>query len=864
MYHYLIKANRRYYQQHRWQIVLLLFGIMLGVAVIVAIDLVNESAQTNFRLANERIQGKATHRIVGETSLPEVLYVDLKKRFDVIAAPVINSYAKDNVDRGILFQVIGIDPIVEARFRANLGQFWDDSNTRLSSFMLSENSIVLDHASAEKLKLKAGDQFSVLTNHGTIQLHVLSLIGTSETGATDDPRFQQLIVADIGLAQKLAGLTEKLSYINLVIADEQQLQAIRNWLPPKVWIETPSEQQKASEQLTRAFQLNLSMLSLLALAVGLFLIYNTVSFSLLQRAPMLAQFRILGLSASHIRNYLLMEYALFSVLGTLLGVLVGVALAHLLMSLVTQTLSDLYVTTAIHHLWISPISIAKALSVGIMGCLFACWLPYRRAANAPAIRTQQRVEQEISAKKTHRVQLQTSCILIISAAVFSSWNGGGLLGGYLAIACWLLAAALITPRFILASCQALGQLLHKWGGAEAYPLLTMAIRDTYRNLSRTGMASMALMVAIATAVGMNVMISSFRMSLEGWLSQRLNADLYISRVYETRGEVRKLPATLMNELRNQSEVISLSSFRYVKTWVSKQALSKQTLSKQMIERKVSIIGANIPTEGEPAYQFLSGNPAVIWQKWRSPGWLIISESLANHLNIALNEAIHFKTGQQSTSFKVAGIYFDYGSDSGRALLANDAFETHWPTVPISQIGVYLSDPNNQPALIDQIQKRWGHSLNLRIISAREILVLSLEIFERTFTITDVLRLLAIIVAFSGVLSAFMAIQLERQSELRVLNALGFNRRELITLLLLQALLLGALTGLLAVPVGAALAWLLTEVINFRAFGWSIPLHVSSNILWQALLLALAASLLASFYPAWKLTRSTSKRNTPTS
>jgi len=831
---------------------------MLGVAVIVAIDLVNESAQTNFRLANERIQGKATHRIVGETSLPEVLYVDLKKRFDVIAAPVINSYAKDNVDLGILFQVIGIDPIVETRFRANLGQFWGDSNARLSSFMLSENSIVLDHSSAEKLKLKADDQFSVLTNHGTVQLHVLSLIGISETGSADDPRFQQLIVADIGLAQKLAGLSGKLSYINLVIEDEQQLQTIRSWLPPNAWIETPSEQQKASEQLTRAFKLNLSMLSLLALAVGLFLIYNTVSFSLLQRAPMLAQFRILGLSASHIRNYLLMEYALFSILGTLLGVLVGVTLAHLLMSLVTQTLSDLYVTTAIHHLWISPLSIVKALSVGIMGCLSACWFPYRRAANAPAIRTQQRVEQEISAKKTHRIQLQASCILIISAAIFSSWNGGGLLGGYIAIACWLLATALLTPHFILASCQALGKRLHKWGGTGAYPILTMAIRDTYRNLSRTGMASMALMVAIATAVGMSVMISSFRASVEGWLSQRLNADLYISRVYETRGEARKLPATLMNELRNQPEVISLSSFRYIKTWGSKQAFSNQ-----MMERKVSIIGADIPTEGESAYQFLSGDPNDIWQKWRLPGWLIISESLANHLDITRNETIHFKIGQQSTSFKVAGIYFDYGSDSGRALLSNNVFETHWPTVPISQIGVYLSNSHHQPALIDWVQKRWGHSLNLRIVSAREILALSLEIFERTFTITDVLRLLAIIVAFSGVLSAFMAIQLERQSELRVLNALGFNLRELITLLLLQALLLGALTGLLAVPVGAALAWLLTEVINLRAFGWSIPLYFSSNILWQALLLALAASILASIYPAWKLTRSGSEQNTPT-
>ncbi len=847
MYSYLIRANRRYYQQHRWQIALLLFGIMLGVAVVVAIDLVNDSAQANFKLANERLQGTATHHIIGDTPLPETLYVDLKKQFEVIAAPLINSYAKDSKGLGLLFQVIGIDPLMERHFHSEVGTFLDGKDFRVDDFMGSRNNIVLDRSSAQQLQLKVEDHLTVKTNQGLFQLRVLSLMSNAS-----DPRLQQLIIADIGLAQQLAGLTGKLSHIALQITDEQQLLAISRWLPSGIRIETPSSQQQAAKQLTAAFQLNLSMLSLLALAVGLFLVYNTVAFSLLQRMPMLAQFRTLGLSVGHIRNYLLLEYATFSVLGTLLGCLLGVMLAYGLINLVTQTLSDLYIITPISQLWITPLSIAKGLLVGIIGCLIACWLPYHRAANAPPIRHQQRLEQEAAVRRHNPVRGYISLFLILLAATLSTWSESGLLGGYLAIACLLLSMALITPNLIVAACQMLGRLLNHPVGQRHYPILLMAIRDTDRNLSRTGIASMALMVAIACAVGMSVMIDSFRNSVVGWLEQRLNADLYLTRAYETPDYPRELPIALLDALRHSPELTAFSTFRYGKTEASKRPLING--GGRNPARRITVIGAQLPIEGEAAYQFLTGDPAVIWRQWRSPGAVIISESLANHLGVARHNRIHLRAGQQSMSFKVVGIYYDYGSDSGRALLTNQPFEHLWPSIPVSQVGLYLRDPAQQATLIARLQKHWGHSLSLHFTTAREILALSLTIFERTFTITDVLRLLAMIVAFSGVLSAFMGIQLERDRELRVLNALGFNRRELIVLLLLQALLLGALTGLLAVPVGTALAWLLTEVINLRAFGWSIPLQLSGNIGVHALLLALTASLMASIYPAWKLSR----------
>jgi putative ABC transport system permease protein len=206
------------------------------------------------------------------------------------------------------------------------------------------------------------------------------------------------------------------------------------------------------------------------------------------------------------------------------------------------------------------------------------------------------------------------------------------------------------------------------------------------------------------------------------------------------------------------------------------------------------------------------------------------------------------------TFTVAGIYYDYGSDSGRILTLNKTFDLNWPGWEPYAVALFLKEGKQFELIEQQIRSRWGKQSELSIQRSSTLLERSLEVFNRTFIITDVLRLLALLVAFIGVLSSLLAIQLERQQEVSLLKALGFSRNQLMLLLLGQALILGTAAGLMAIVAGEALSWGLTSVVQLRAFGWSIPYMPSPTGWLIALGVSIGAALLASLYPAWGFSR----------
>ena len=228
--------------------------------------------------------------------------------------------------------------------------------------------------------------------------------------------------------------------------------------------------------------------------------------------------------------------------------------------------------------------------------------------------------------------------------------------------------------------------------------------------------------------------------------------------------------------------------------------------------------------------------------------MLISEPLAHRLDLGAGGRLRLPTPAGDAEFTVAAVFRDFASEHGRLFLDRRAYQRYWSDPAVDTLALFSAQGGAALA------RAAGAALpdeGLVLTAAREIHRESMAVFDRTFRITEVLRLLSLLVAFIGVLTALMAVQLERSKEYAVLRALGLTRQQVGALILLESGTLGLLAGVLAIPTGIAMAWVLTEAIQLRAFGWSMPFVVSAGPLWLTLGLGILAALLASLYPAWR-------------
>lgn len=829
----LARASLRHFRHHPWQLLLLLLGIMLGVAVVTAVDITSDSARRSFREAQLQIYGQATHRIVANTPLAESLYAELRRNpRDWKSAPVISGLVKDDLDKQLLMQLIGVDPLRESGFRNQLNRI-QTAGVGFSSLQATA-SAVLARSTADELGVNIGDALPLQTAAG---LRTVQVIGLLEDQG--DVRLQKLLLMDIGQAQQLLAMAGQISHIDLILDGVEQA-AVREVLPPGVRLESTEAALAERSQLASALYFNLQALSLLALVVGLFLVYSSVWFSLSQRRPIFAQLRAVGLDKVYLYRYLAAELLGIALVATVLGIGLGIALAHLLLGLLVQVLDDLYASSSLTLLVFEPWVISKLLLLGVGGSLVAAWQPCREIAQVSPLLLQQRYVQEQRSQRSARFYLLITSVLFAISLLLMLWRGSGLWGAFVAVAALLLGFALLMPALLRALVEGVSQVLARWGWLGRKPLLAMILRDSARNLSRTGIAAMALMIAISATVGIGGMVGSFRDAVQLWLGERLNADLYISQPRNLPGVRPALPEALISDLEKMEAVAAVAT------------LSRTQLS--VGQRPVYLYASELPVAMRDAYRFVSGDPERIWPQVLEQGGVLISEPLANRSELTAGDSITLNTHRGPAEFIVAGVYYDYGSDSGRLLTAAATLAQHWPTESAYGVALFLNYPENADAVEQAIRSRWGEQVDLSIQQSSSLLALSLEVFNRTFVITDVLRLLALLVAFIGILSSLLAIQLERQQEVSLLKALGFSQRELMTLLLGQALLLGMVAGLVAIIAGELLAWSLTAVVQLRAFGWTIPYGPQPEGWLTALALSLIAATLASLYPAWRFAR----------
>ncbi len=833
----LARASYRSLLRHPWQVLLAALGVALGVAVVTAVDLTKASARQSLDDATASIVGRTTHQIVGgPRGLDEQLYANLRRSGVVREiAPVIEASTRLLDRDGRSLRLLGVDPIAEVPFRGYWARI-QGASSDASRLMTQPGTALVSRATLDRLGISLGGKLRIA--HAG-QVAVLEVIGVLDPhGQHPALAGTELAVVDIATAQEALGMIGRLTRIDAILESPRQAAQVRDLLGVDAELIASEAQTEAVAQMTAAFHTNLTALSLLALLVGLFLIYNSQTFLVVQRRGQFGILRALGLRRRQLALLIAMEAVALGVIGTLAGLAMGVVLAQGLVGLVGQTINDLYYTLSIGVVAVDSSSLSKGVLLGVGGSALAAAFPAREAMQVVPRAAMSRVDLEKRVSGSVQLAFKWGLVLLALGAGLLLLPSKAIEVGLASLFLIVMGFALMSPALTVAL---VGALL-RTGIVRKSIALRLAFRSVTASLSRTGVAVAALMLAISHVIGVGLMVGSFRSSVIDWLTTALQADYYMSVPGGGSSEAGTgLSKGMLPAIAAIEGVDDLSYVRYTRV-VSASGTDAVTVY-QLNERARS------------GFRFRENpQPATLWQRFEQERVVLVSESYAFHHAIEPGDSVSLRPDSGYQDFLVVAIYQNYASDRGTIAMSRTTYDRYWNDSAISGIGVYTGPQFDPDELRQLLPKIVGSDVRAEVVSNQRILEESLRVFDRTFTITKVLQWLAGFIAFIGVFSALMAVQLERARELGILKAIGVTPRQIHAVVVGETTVIGGVSGLLAVPVGILMGVLLIDVINRRSFGWTMALELDPAVMFIGFLTAVAAALIAGIYPAARMAR----------
>ena len=621
-------------------------------------------------------------------------------------------------------------------------------------------------------------------------------------------------VTDIGVAQRLLGREGLID--RLLVAPEQPIhrRPLAQIAPDLV--ETAPQAGSDVARLTDSFHLNLTAFGLLSFAVGLFIVHGAIGLAFEQRRNVVRTLRALGAPLRRLIALMVVELAVLALMGGVVGVALGYVVAAALLPDVAATLRGLYGADVSGQLelraswWLSGLAIAiGGTAVAAAGALWSL-------ARMPLLASAQ-PQAWVMAGQGRGLAAVSVLLLSFSAAV-AFW-GQGLLAGFAMLGALLIGGALALPP-VLALVLRLGQATARG------PVAQWFWADTRQQMPGLSLALMALLLAMTANVGVSTMVSSFRLTFTGFLDQRLASELYVS----ARDAVQAKAIAGLDDGRVDAVLPILSVERDVAGFPAE------------------LYGARDHATYRDNWKFLRAVPGV-WETLARGEGVLVNEQLYRRAGLDLGTAVVVTPGK---TLPVLGIYGDYGNPVGQVILTEQLFRRLFPGVAAIRFGL-----RTDPAKVDELRTTLRNDLGIAdtaMIDQASIKALSLAVFERTFVVTTALNILTLAVAGFAILMSLLTLAAMRLPQLAPVWALGLTRRRLAALDLLRAVVLAALTGALALPLGLALAWALLAVVNVEAFGWRLPLYLFPLDYLRLGGLALVAAALAASWPAWRLAR----------
>ena len=840
--------------QRPFRALLTIAGVALGVLASVAIGTANMQVLRSFEEAVTTVAGPATLEIAGhELGVDEAVITSVRAVEGVVsAAPVLEEavVVAQGKSPGQTLEILGLDLLAEARTRGF--QILEAETEAALEALLAPDALYLGRQVAADWDLGVGSIIEGTVGGRLIRLRVVGLIHNE---AARSSLWDRLAVMDIAAAQLLFQSIGRLDRIELVTTPDRPLDdiaaSLRAVLPPHLVVQRPTQRTKQVENMVWAFQLNLAIMSWVGLLVGMFLIYNTIAFVVTQRRREIGIYRALGMTEWRVAGLFLMEAGLLGLLGGLLGGLGGIWLARSLVSLVSRTISDLYVPVTSGGLMLSMdmltfVAVAKGVLLGTVVSMVGALGPSVEAARTVTVRALAPGDYE----STHRLRVGLcgwiSLVFLALAGVCSLMGPVGDLPlfGYIATLCVLGSLSFIAPLCI----QVLG-MRHprqesqtmRLGGS----LRLIAADQAARHPGRNSVTVSALMVGLSIMIGVAVMVRSFRDTVEVWVDETVMADLVVAPPAWLQGKQvgqasSALPGTWRATLSAIDGIAAVDALREVSVDVDGQS--------------VALVSRDLQLHAQRSrYRMIHGDSSTALRRAAETGGILLSEVLATRLRLHEGSKVTITTPAGPVAVSVEGVFYDYATDGGKMVIDRTRYQREWHDDRVSVFPVYLdagADAEQvRQSIVTHVTGKDGTTVPPLVIRNHELRKEILEIFDRSFALTYVLEAIAVLVAILGIINTLVTAVLERRREFATLRAIGAGVRQVERLVLWEAAYLGLIGAVLGVVGGLLLALLLIHVVNKQSFGWTIQMTVPAGIILQAVGLALTAALVAGYFPA---------------
>ncbi len=877
----LIRFNLRYYRHHRVPAVLCLTGIALGVGIVAAVELINSSALSSLASTVDFLAGRATHSVVSAYAhIDEAAFARIWTDPAVQAAtPIVEVIAPtvETPDHPVRF--LGIDPFLDGEFR-NLGPRAQVGGSLIDFVGGEPPGVYVSERLMERYGLGPGKTLTALIAGVEKRMKVLGSLpggndpspGRSASGApavrdgstqirsagdhsgstatksgtdagsgNDSPRLEHnvhhgrmdehLAVVDISTAQELFGRLGRLDRIDLIVTGDSAELAQR--LPQGLRLTDRTARKSALEAMLYSFQLNLAAMSLLAVFVGVFLIYNFSMFSVLSRREDMALLLTMGAHRNGLVVAFVFEALILAAVGSVLGICFGYLVAVLGMERVSSTISELYFQVQVSGVPLTTPIVLRGLAVGFVATLVGTGLPVWEVAATPPIFGMKRRTIEDRAHGI-RGRLFVGGVVCLICSLVAAWASRfSVFWGFGAAFGITLGFAFLTPWVLSLLTLCIGRWLKVVCGSVSGFLAAATVRAS---LSRTSVAVAALASALSMTIGVDTMIHSFRESVTAWLDRALVGDLYISP--ETTKWGHSLPDSLVGALRRNPHVVH----------VERYAMHIVELRGRAVRLRV-LDGAVLGRFSSPV--FLAGKERA-WENLIQ-GAVFVSEPLAFRFGVRVGDELELQTPDGARGFSIAAVVRDYSSDQGTIHMDREIYERFWKDPKVQSLAMFLQPGASAAVVTKEVAAQFPDLAKTIVSNAamrREVMV----IFDKTFAPTANLKGVTLLVALLGVATALMAILMERARDLKVMGHLGLTPWEMAKMYVFQGLIMGCVAFLIASVSGTVLTYIIVYAINYRSFGWSIDISLSFGIFCKIFLLTIAVCLASSIYPTYRLTR----------
>jgi putative ABC transport system permease protein len=811
---------------------LTILGIAVGVAVVVAIALSNQSALRAFQESVDAVAGRANYMIVSDVGLSEDVLLKLQPFWPkgVRFAPVIDL-------EGIVepaqtpIRLLGVDLLSDLHFRdyryaSVVTSEHESAATYLSLFR--DDSVVIPATFAHEHGLKLG---SPLTLDFKGNRRTMIVRGLLESHGPATAFNGAIAIADIAAAQASFGFEGRLTRIDLIVPDESLVRDIARVLPSSARIERPARRNERVEKMLRAFRVNLFALAGVALLVGMFLVYNTVLISILRRRKDVGVLKTLGTSARQIFGAFILEGFVFGLAGSALGIALGRGLAWLILRLIGRTINALYVSSTPEAIVLTPGIIVAGVAVGTILSLLSAIQPSIEAAQLRPNLLFSNL-RKIQRRGT-QVMIAIACFIV--AALLSrlpAWNGIAV-AGYIAVLFVVAGFSALAPMIVTAASNLLRTPYRALFGIVG----ELASATIPASLRRTSIASAALSLAIGMMVAVALMVGSFRETVRVWVDQTVSSDLWLR---PSKGLSNADAAVFPNAISaDLAKVPFIAAFDRARGRGA--AYGDATITIASGDLGVVARFGDLP--------MIAPRSAEALQNAIKKNGVVVSESLALKYEKSIGDEITLITLRGPHRFPITGVYRDYSSDRGVAVMDRALYTQLFGDDAINTVVIYLKPGITSDAARRQLEAMFGPKYHAFVVTNAEIRGEVMKIFDQTFLITYALLAVAIVVAVLGVINTLAALILERTRDLALLRVLGMSIAQVRRMLVLESSVLGLTSTVAGLAMGYVLSWILIYVINKQSFGWTIAFHTPVRLIAASLAVTFVASLLAGLVPS---------------